>query len=59
MNRLPNHRSALWGRTFSRSWSASDYDPIESYSRQIVKFSDLGMVVLAVVFVVLMFWGFA
>ena len=48
MNRLPAHRSALTGRTFDRSWSASDYDPVQRYSRQIVKWSDIGIAVLFV-----------
>ena len=59
MNKLPADRSALWGRTFSRSWSASDFDPIESYSRQVVKWSDLGMVLLVVVFAGLLIAGVA
>jgi hypothetical protein len=45
MNRLPEHRSALTGRTFDRSWSPSDFDPIERPSRR----ERVASVVLAVV----------
>lgn len=29
MNRLPDHRHIINGRTFDRPWRAADYDPIE------------------------------
>jgi hypothetical protein len=29
MNKLPKDRSTLYGRTYSRSYNPSDYDPIE------------------------------
>ncbi len=34
MNRLPLHRSAQLGRTFDRSWSPSDFDPVDRPSRR-------------------------
>ena len=32
MNRLPEHRRALHGRTFAQAWSAATFDPIAHYS---------------------------
>lgn len=48
MNRLPQHRSAQHGRTWDRPWSASDYDPIQSYPR-IPRQQQAAGVVLAIV----------
>ena len=31
MNRLPDSRRAISGRTHSQPWCASDYDPIRAY----------------------------
>ena len=31
MNRLPDSRRALHGRTYGRTWYAADFDPIQSY----------------------------
>lgn len=31
MNQLPEHRRAIYGRTFSQSWSAGQFDPIERH----------------------------
>ena len=31
MNNLPTHRSVLHGRTWGRTWSASEFDPITRY----------------------------
>ena len=33
MNALPQIRHVINWRTFSQSWSASQHDPIEAYSR--------------------------
>ena len=32
MSNLPDERRIVWGRTFSRSWSHADSDPIERYT---------------------------
>ena len=58
MNRLPQHRCALSERTFSSPWSASDYDPIRHY-RSTARWSERGIVVLAVVFAGLLMLGVA
>lgn len=34
MNQLPTHRSALLGRTWSRSWDPADFDPIDRPPRK-------------------------
>lgn len=39
MNQLPQHRRALYGRTFSQSWSAADFDPIQRHKAP-VPFTD-------------------
>ncbi len=31
MTKLPDHRRILHGRTWGRSWSPEDYDPIQVY----------------------------
>jgi hypothetical protein len=33
VNNLPTHRSVLHGRTWGRTWSASEFDPITRYQR--------------------------
>lgn len=33
MNALPEHRRALFGRTFSRPWAPGEFDPIAHYRR--------------------------
>jgi hypothetical protein len=48
MNRLPLHRSAQSGRTFNRSWTASDFDPIERPARHPWRAADLVIAALAV-----------
>ena len=34
MNALPEHRRALYARTYSRTWHPADYDPIERWPRR-------------------------
>ena len=48
MNRLPPHRSALYGRTFNRTWSAADFDPIQ-HAHRVSPFQKLADVFFAVV----------
>ena len=48
MNKLPLHRSAQAGRTWSTTWSASDFDPIQAYPR-IPRQQQAAGVVLAIV----------
>lgn len=52
MNHLPQHRSAQAGRTFDRSWSASDFDPIQAYPRVSGTERALGVVVAVVIGIV-------
>lgn len=52
MNRLPHHRSAQAGRTFDRSWSASDFDPVQRYPRASATERALGVVVAVVIGIV-------
>lgn len=60
MNQLPEHRQLIHGRTFSRSWAASDMDPItrpEANERMAVlvrtaRHAERLMLVLAVAFII-------
>ena len=52
MNSLPKHRSAQAGRTFDRSWSASDFDPVQCYPRASATERALGVVVAVVIGIV-------
>lgn len=52
MNALPKHRSAQAGRTWSTTWSASDFDPIQAYPRATATERALGVVMAVVIGVV-------
>ena len=49
MNRLPEHRQGINGRTHSQSWSASSFDPISHYRHPIGIINRAAGVALAVV----------
>jgi len=57
MNNLPPHRSALSGRTHSRRWVASDYDPISVPPKKTVHPAERFFLPLLIIIVVLLAWG--
>ena len=52
MNALPKHRSAQTGRTWDRTWSASDFDPVQCYPRVSSTERALGVVLAIVIGIV-------
>jgi hypothetical protein len=57
MNRLPESRRILNGRTFSQSWSASQHDPIESYRSPPYSGADLAIAAGLIGTLVAFFFG--
>ena len=49
MTTLPQHRHIVHGRTWGRSWSPADYDPIQVYRRPNTGINKAAGVVLAIV----------
>lgn len=48
MNQLPEHRRAIYGRTFSQPWSAAQMDPIQRYRSPVPLVDRIGGVLLCV-----------
>lgn len=57
MNALPEHRRAVYGRTFNQRFRHADFDPIERPKRGLTVTDAAGAVVVAVLLAVLILHG--
>lgn len=48
MNQLPEHRRAIYGRTFSQAWNAGQMDPIERCASRVPLADRIGGVLLCI-----------